>query len=318
MKVLTVTVNPALDREIIVDSFQEGLIYRIPNSRYNIQPGGAGINVSMMLSNLGIKSVATGFLGGFTGNIITSRLHSYENVSTNFVLLEEFTRTNFELVNIETGKTTYFMNEGPSIKERDVNAFLKRFKRTVSNKEIEIVFIGGSIPDDLEDDIYYKLVKIAKENDKFVILESKGPALEKALEAKPDIVKPNFRRSKVHKLLGNRMEKLYDYVETGNEIIRMGIKGVILSYQVKNDIVCTQDKDMLLAPKYLDIKSIYGASDAYILGLIYAILQGHKGEDIYKWGMAAAVADASKYDKNIENVDEIIKELDNINIEYLK
>ncbi len=318
MKVLTVTLNPALDREIIIDNFQEGSIYRIQDSRYNIQPGGAGINVAMMLSNLGIKSVAMGFLGGFTGRIIASRLLSYSNVSTNFVLLEEYTRTNFELVNIETGKTTYFMNEGPSISERDVNAFIKRYTRSLSHEDIEIVVIGGSIPDSLEDDIYYRLVKIAKENGKFVILESKGSAFEKALEAKPDIVKPNFRRSKVHKLLGKRMDKLYEYVEVGNDIIKMGIKGVILSYKIKNDVVCTEEKDFLLSPKYLDIKSIYGASDAYILGIVYALLNNIKGDEIYKWGMAAAVANASKYSKNIEDVNEIKKELDNIELEYLK
>ncbi len=318
MKVLTVTLNPALDREIIIDNFQEGLIYRIPNSRYKIQPGGAGINISIMLSNLGVKSVAMGFLGGFTGRIIASRLNAYQNISTNFVLLNEYTRTNFELVNMETGKTTYFMNDGPSIGERDIKAFLRRYERSVNHDDIKIVVIGGSIPDDLQDDIYYKLVKIAKEKGKFVILESKGKAFEKALEAKPDLVKPNFRRSKVHKLLDKRMEKMYEYVEVGNEIIKMGVKGIILSYQVKNDIVCTQEKDMLLAPKYLDIKSIYGASDAYTTGLVYAILNDYQGENIYKFGMAAAIADASKYDRDLENVSEIEKELENISVEYLK
>ena len=318
MNVLTVTLNPALDREIIIDNFQEGLIYRIPNSRYKIQPGGAGINISIMLSNLGVKSVAMGFLGGFTGRIIASRLNAYQNISTNFVLLNEYTRTNFELVNMETGKTTYFMNEGPSIGERDIKAFLRRYERSISHADIKIVVIGGSIPDDIQDDIYYKLVKTAKEKGKFVILESKGKAFEKALEAKPDLVKPNFRRSKVHKLLGKRMEKMYEYVEVGNEIIKMGVKGIILSYQVKNDIVCTEEKDMLLAPKYLDIKSIYGASDAYTTGLVYAILNDYQGEKIYKFGMAAAIADASKYDRDLENVSEIEKELENISVEYLK
>ncbi len=307
LKVLTVTLNPALDREMFIDDFQINKLHRIPSlDKSIISPGGKGVNVSIALAKFGVPSIAVGFLGGHMGRILIEELRKVSShITTNFVFIKDETRENIVIIDEKNHTITEINSPGPKIEEIDLEHLMRRY--TMSLSRVEVVVISGSIPESLTSDVYVKLVKIAKDKGKVVFMETRDKHISVLHKegAIPDVVKPDFRME--YRLLGKDLKELNDFIEQGKRLLDSGAKLVVLSYHVDKDIIVTEDGAWIIKPKIgVDISHILGTGDTYMAAMVYRHLSG-VGDmlDIGRFGYLAALAKTKKACKEPPSLEEI-------------
>jgi 1-phosphofructokinase len=320
MDVLTITMNPALDREIIIPDFKVNELHRVFEREKMISdPGGKGLNVSMMLCSLNeTPSIAMGFLGGHTGRIISEEMRRrYPKVTLNFIHIDGESRENISILDEKNHYITEINAPGPIIQEPDLNHFMKLFNTVVSRTKITV--LSGSVPQGVPLDTYAVLSKNAKDNRNKVYVEARGQLLTETIKKScPDIVRPDMRST--NKILGQEVESMEDYLDAGKEIIRYGANLVVISYKFKHDIILTKDASWLLSIKEgeLDESHLLGTGDAFIAAMIYDYLNSNSQYlDRAKFGMAAAIAKSNYLKKEMPPLYDINKELENIKVERL-
>ncbi len=315
MGILTVTLNPALDRLIEIDNFKVGTMHRIfDEDKTKVSPGGKGINVSLYLEQLGVPSTALAILGGLTGRMLQVRLRRECNqtISTSFLYVNDETRENFTIVDRKSNTITTVNLPGPFVDEKHFKLFMKKYKALLSNTTI--CEIGGTIPAGMPLDVYKDMVRMAKEAGALTVVNAHGEPLKYAIESVPDIVKPDIRGTK--KVLNRELKTIGDYVQSAKELLSMGVKMVIYSFEMKNDIVATSDWTYLFKMRG-EIKSVnlMGTGDAYIAGLIYAINAGKDYFESARYAMAAAIADEMTESKDVGGIEEVEKMMSLIEME---
>ncbi|MCD6238175.1 MAG: 1-phosphofructokinase family hexose kinase [Thermotogae bacterium] len=319
MEVLTVTLNPALDREIVLKNFRVNELHRLDSQEMSLMsPGGKGINVSVMLDDLGIPNIAMGFLGGYVGRIIEEELRkAHKNITTNFTYVDEESRENLTLIDKENETITEINMSGPKVSKENMDRFLKRYKQMLSHSKICV--ISGSIPPGVAKDVYKQLVLYAKEREVLTIINARDDLLSSALEAGPDVVKPDMRGEKT--LLGHELNSIQDYIDSALEMRRMGVKLTVISHELSNDVVATEEGVWYFKPRLrIEAANLLGTGDAYIAGVVYYLYKGDKNwKEAAKVGMASAVRNALSIEKEVKiDIEEIKEELKNIEIERLR
>ncbi|AEH51311.1 1-phosphofructokinase family hexose kinase [Pseudothermotoga thermarum] len=319
MKVVTVTLNPALDREFVVKNFCVGSLHRISSHNLvRMSPGGKGINVSIALAKLRVKSVAIGILGGYIGKVLLSELNKISPlISTSFVHIEQDTRENIVIVDPENHTMTAINSPGPLADQNAVDLLLKRYKIYLSN--CDTVVLSGTAMPGIGLDIYGIMTKMAKEANKVVFSEITDDYIKPTLDVyPPDVIKPDVRDRAV--VLGKQLKSLEDHVEAAKELVKMGCKVVVLSYEIKNDIVATKDGVWLISPTVeVDLANLLGAGDAYVAAMVYKKLVEPKSDpiDMAKFGYAAALAKTRKPAKEMPEYSEIAACLKDCKIEKI-
>lgn len=183
--IITVTMNPAIDKTVELEQFHHEGLNRL--QKVVIDAGGKGINVSKTIQELGGETIATGFLGGTGGAVIKKVLYD-RGITTDFVSVEGETRTNMKVV--EPGGVLTELNEpGPSIRPQDVEALLKKLESYAG--EDTLFVLAGSIPTGVDTSIYGQITHLVQERGAKVFLDADGELFVKALEAGPDMIKPN-------------------------------------------------------------------------------------------------------------------------------
>ncbi|MCD6159432.1 MAG: 1-phosphofructokinase family hexose kinase [Kosmotoga sp.] len=306
MKVLTVTLNPALDREVVVNNFQINELHRINNQKYSVmEPGGKGINVSLIHHILGLPSIAMGFLGGFIGSIVEQKLRMLSDlVTTNFVFVDEETRENLAIIDPSNDTITEINSLGPNIDEKSLKQFMRRFD--ISLKRAECMVFSGSIPPGVPADYCMELVKKAKDSGKMVISESTGDHFELAVKnGLLTVVKPDLRSKKEY--MGETLKSLEDYVKAAEETVKMGSKMAILSYEIEGDVVATSEGVWLLkAKEHIERSHLLGTGDSFVAGVVYRLLKNRKDLlEAAKWGMAAAIAETKFIGKEFISIEDV-------------
>ncbi len=320
MKVITVTLNPALDREFIVKNFHLGALHRI--SSYNsirMSPGGKGINVSIALARLRVKSVAIGILGGYIGRVLLSELSKISPlISTSFVHIEGDSRENITIIDPVNHTMTEINSPGPEVDQDSVDLLLRRYKIYLNN--CEAVVLSGSIPPGVNPSIYGIMAKAAKELNKAVFSEITDDYIKPTLEiCAPDFIKPDVRDKAV--VLGKELKSIDDYVDAARELIKMGSKLAVISFEIKNDVVATKDGVWLISPVgEVDLANLLGAGDAYVAAMVYKKLVEPKVDvlEIAKFGYAAALAKTRKTAKEMPEFNEIASCLNNCKVERIR
>lgn len=320
MRVITVTLNPALDREFIIEGFALNNYHRIKSQNHVVMsPGGKGINVSVALAKLGVSSIAIGIVGGYTGRVLLTELNKISPlISTSFVHIDEETRENIVIVDPVNHTMTSIDSPGPRVDKKAVELLLKRYEIYLSRAEV--VVLSGSLPQGLTGEIYGRMAKMAKEKGRMVFFDMIDEFLTAALDTSvPDIVKPDVRGSLT--VLGERLEKLEDYVEAAANLVKRGCKLAVISYDVKNDVVATQDGVWLISSEErVEPENILGAGDAYVAGMVYKKLADRSANllDVAKFGYAAALAKTRKLPKEMPTYEEINAAFGSCKLERLR
>ncbi|AMW32766.1 PfkB family carbohydrate kinase [Fervidobacterium islandicum] len=317
MEVLTVCLNPALDREFVVDNFKIDKLNIVPNEKNKMSPGGKGVNVAVILSNYGVKSVVTGFLGGYVGNVLLSELRKKSSlITTSFMRINDETRENIAIVDTVNHTLTEINSEGPRVNEEDIKKFIKRFEVLV--QKVKVVVISGSVPKGVPNNIYGELTKIAKKYNKTVFWEARDEIITESIKiAYPDVLKYDMRRSE--KVLGNILNTEQEYTQAAKEFVKQGVKLTILSYKTVYDFVANEDGVWKFSPKIqIDHSYLLGSGDTFVAAMVYANLKNKCCIDMARYGYAAAVAKTSYLGKEPPSVEQIEEFLGHITTERVE
>ena len=257
--IYTVTFNPAIDYIVRLDSFKAGATNRVTYEK--VLGGGKGINVSIVLSNLGIKSTALGFLAGFTGDEIRRQLEGF-GVAHAFISLEQgFSRID---VKIKAGEETEVNGQGPDI-PKDKQDLL--FQKLEQLKENDTLVLAGSIPKTLPDDIYERIMARLEKNKLRIVVDAEKRLLLNVLKYHPFLIKPNQHE------LGD----MFDVVlKTDDEVIahakklqEKGARNVLISMGGDGAIFVGEDGATYKSkvPKGTLVNSV-GAGDSMVAGFL--------------------------------------------------
>jgi len=300
--VITVTLNPALDKTLTIEDFKLGAVNRVSNIRYDI--GGKGINVSKVLKNFNIDSVCTGFLGGIWESYFIEELNN-RKISSKFIHINESTRTNTKVVDSVNKVYTDINEAGPYVKDKELEDFIKTFSDLC--KKDDIVVLSGGVSPSVPSNIYGELIKIAKEKGAITILDAEGELLEKGIKEKPDIIKPNIHELK--KLMNLDEEKEETVIEASKKLINYGIKKVLVSLGDKGAVYVTENKVLKCDGLKVTVKSTVGAGDSMVAALVYSIIKNFSDEYTLKFANASGAASVTLEGTEactLEQVDKLI------------
>ena len=220
--ILTVTLNPAIDKTITVKNFKVGRDFR--EQALFLSAGGKGINVSRVLHRLRIPTVATGFLGGSDGDYIKKQLNK-EGIQHNFCFINENSRTSLTILDPSLNKITRVLERGPRITNKDLERFRKKYIYLLKMCSC-VVFSGRNIPG-APDSFYAELITIAKKKNKITLLDTSSKPYEIGLKAKPYMIKPNLKESE--QLLGGQLMEFSSIKRAACRLHKRGMKTVATS-----------------------------------------------------------------------------------------
>lgn len=281
--VITVTMNPAMDKTLVLDGFTLGEVNRVVLGRNDI--GGKGINVSKVLKEFGEDSLALGFLGGILEEVFLKELKTM-GIGQRFVPVKGSTRTNIKVVDRVKGTFTDINEPGPVIQEEELTEFLQLYRETVTSGDV--VVLSGGVSEGIPVKIYRLLTEIAKEKGALVALDAEGDLFREALEAKPDMVKPNDRELALY--LGKEHLTEDEIVDAAKELVAKGISKVLVSRGEKGSILATAEGILKAEGLKVPVKSTVGAGDSMVAALIYSVLKGFGPRETLAMAQAAGAA----------------------------
>ncbi len=285
--IYTVTFNPALDYIIELDKLEVGKIQK--SKAELILPGGKGINVSTVLTNLEVDNIALGYKAGFVGAEI-ERLLSNMNVKTDFIDLEEGnSRIN---VKVSAEEETAINTNGPRISENKILELLEKLKNL---KENDFLVLSGSIPSSIKDDIYEKICSIVKKQNVKIIVDATKNLLVQALKFNPFLIKPN--NEELGEIFGVEIHTKEDAYLYGKKLKEMGACNVLVSMgKLGAALIDETGKEYFLkSPEGKRVNTV-GSGDSMVAGFIAGFLKNNNYNDALKMGVSAGSASAlSKY-----------------------
>lgn len=293
--IYTVTFNPSLDYIVSVDDFKLGLTNR--TSSELMLPGGKGINVSIVLKNLGIQSTALGFMAGFTGKEIARRLEE-EGVASDFIQIEEgISRINLKLKSIDG---TEINGSGPKIPKEKVEELMKRLN---TMKEGDVLFLAGSIPASMPDDIYSRIMKELKDKGIMIVVDATRDLLMNVLEYCPFLIKPN--NHELGEIFEVTLKTREDVIPYGRKLQEKGARNVLVSMAGEGAVLIAEDGQVFdaPAPKGKLINGV-GAGDSMVAGFVAGWIEKQDYE--YAFHMGVASGSASAFSENLATKEEII------------
>lgn len=291
--IYTVTFNPAIDYVIKADKIVSGSVNRLKSEE--IYFGGKGINVSLVLSQLGIKSKALGFIAGFTGKAIETGIAA-KGVETDFVNLNEgFSRIN---VKIKSEQETELNGQGPKISDE---AIKELYKKLDSLKDEDILVLAGSIPAALPSDIYEKILDYLSDKKIKTVVDATKDLLLNVLKYKPFLIKPN--NHELGEMFGVQLESIEDIVTYAKKLKDMGAVNVLISMAGDGALLIDENGNVHQCGvcKGTVVNSV-GAGDSMVAGFIAGSLDG---DYEYALKLGTATGGATAFSEGLAEKDKI-------------
>ena len=284
--IYTVTFNPSLDYVVQVDDFAVGEINRTRTE--SIYPGGKGINVSLVLQNLGLSSVALGFTAGFSGAEI-ERLLQEAGCRCDFIAAKAgYSRINTKII---SGAETALNGQGPQLSEAELAALFNKLRRLTQD---DVLVLAGSIPASLPDNIYEQILELLQPVGTRVVVDATGDLLLKVLKYRPFLIKPN------HEELGEFFERgplltEEEILAAAQKLQQQGARNVLVSRGANGALLLDENGRMhkQASPKGTLVNSV-GAGDSMVAGFLAGYLQTQDYDAALRLGVAAGSASAFK------------------------
>jgi tagatose 6-phosphate kinase len=283
-KVLTVTLNPAVDKTYTVQTLTVGQVNRIDKVK-NIA-GGKGVNVTKILRQYGYEVAATGFLGGYSGRFIEEKLEEM-GAECQFVHTCEETRSNMNMI-AQDGFVTEILEPGPTVQAEELNQFLVRYQELLS--ECSLVVLSGSVAKGVPQDIYGRLIEMAKSVQLPVFLDSSGESLRIGIEAKPELVKPNLKE--LESVTGHSLKGRAAVIEAAKRLRTEGIPRVVVSMGGDGLLSVTGDGIYFGKAEGIDAVNTVGCGDSVVAAYAMAFVDGSCEEEAIRRACAIAAANA--------------------------
>lgn len=293
--IYTVTFNPSLDYIVRMDSFATGEINRVNYEQ--LLAGGKGINVSIVLKNLGQNNTALGFLAGFTGEEIKRQLHEF-GVTNDFVQLNQgFSRIN---VKAKAENETEINGQGPDIDEAKREELFTKLDQLQAD---DTLVLAGSIPKTLPDDIYQQIMARLNGKGIRIIVDAEKKLLLNVLQYHPFLIKPN--NHELGDMFGVTLTTDAEIIEYAKKLQAKGARNVLISMAGDGAILLTTDGTTYKcpAPKGKLVNSV-GAGDSMVAGFITGFNES-AGDFKTAFHMGVATGSASAFSDNLATRPEV-------------
>jgi 1-phosphofructokinase len=300
--VYTVTFNPSIDYIVAVDDFKLGMTNR--TSSELVHPGGKGVNVSVILNNLGIENTAFGFTAGFTGKAIAAMIEQ-QGVKADFIEIDEgLSRINFKLESVDG---TEINGRGPDISEAKVEELLSKLDTL---KAGDVVVLAGSIPHSMSDDIYRTILKRLEGKGVLSVVDATSTLLMNVLEYHPFLIKPN--QHELGEIYNVELKTKEEVVPYARKMHEAGARNVLISMGGMGAVLVAEDGSTYSAPAPKGIlKNSVGSGDSMVAGFMTGWLRTGSYEEAFKMGVAAGSASAfSDYLATKDEVEEVLKRVE--------
>ncbi|MEY4480542.1 MAG: 1-phosphofructokinase [Bacillota bacterium] len=306
-KVITVTLNPAIDKTITVDKFEYGQTNRAKDVR--MDAGGKGINVAKVLHQFNQPVIAEGLIAGYQGTWIENRLQAM-GIACRFHRVEGETRTNTKVVDLHTKVTTEVNEQGFQVDSVQLIALLDSFAKDW--KDAEYLVLAGSMPPGTPADYYKQLIQVANASGTKVILDADGEVFRQGLEGIPYAVKPN-----VHELenyFGQTFTTDEEILGAARQLIAKGIEIVQVSLGKDGSLIVNKAEAYRARPFPITPLSTVGAGDSMVATMVYGFLQEMNLEQIARWCSTAGTITASKSGTQVCTLEEVRARVEDISI----
>ena len=277
--IYTLTLNPAVDYYITVDNFKPGVVNRTNGEKINF--GGKGINVSIVLKELGFHSTCLGFVGGFTGEALEIHLKQ-KGIDCDFVKVQGTTRINVKLNDTDINAA------GPDISESDLQHLYKKLDNI---KNGDFLVLSGSVPKTLPQNIYETILERLKDKGIEFVVDAEKDLLLNTLKYKPFLIKPNHHE--LGQIFGVEISDFDTALTYAKKLIGMGAKNVMVTLgDLGAVLVCESGEAYTQTAPKGNVVSAVGAGDSTIAAFLSECFNGGNYNDCLKFAVAAGSATA--------------------------
>lgn len=285
--IYTVTLNPAVDKELTVPNLTFDTVLRATASRVDV--GGKGFNVSRMAAELGGNSVALGFAGGKAGELLRDGLEA-AGIATDFVWVNGETRTNVSVVTAVPSHYLKVNEPGPTVNQAEIQTLLRKVEQLAQTGDYWV--LAGSLPPGVPPIIYAQMMQRLHAAGAHVILDTSGEALRLGCGKRPFLAKPND--SEASALTGLPTSNRAEIITAARAIQALGVANIVISLGKAGALLATQSNVYLAAAPTIEEKNPIGAGDSLVGGLVWSLSQGDDLPTALRCGIAAGAASASQ------------------------
>ena len=294
--IYTLTFNPSLDYILTVPEFTLGVVNR--TTEEIIYPGGKGINVSMVLKNLGYENTALGFFAGFTGEKLKKLLEE-KGIKTDFISVKNgMTRIN---VKIRSEQETEINGQGPAISKEDIG---KLYTKLDALKDGDILVMAGSIPDVMPETMYMDIMKHLQEKQLKIVVDATKDLLVNVLQYHPFLIKPN--NHELGEIFHVEIREKPDVISYAKKLQEQGARNVLVSMAGEGAVLVAEDGTVYQseAPKGKVVNSV-GAGDSMVAGFLAGFLEYGTYEKAFQMGLYTG--SASAFSKELATKNEVLE-----------
>ena len=266
-RIVTVTLNASIDQTVSIPNFTPGEVNRV--TREQSDAGGKGVNVASFLANFGYAIAVTGVLGTDNQELFL-RLFAEKKLIDHFVRVPGHTRVNIKVVDDARHQVTDINFPGVTVQAEKINEVFATID-ALAEGGAEVFVLSGSLPAGVAPTVYRDITTRLKARRRMVVLDTSGEALARAIEAAPDMIKPNI--DELVELVGRPLDGEPAIVAAARSLRERGIEWVVVSMGGRGAIFVTADAAVHAAPPRVPIKSTVGAGDAMVAGIVHAKLQ---------------------------------------------
>ncbi len=286
--VVSVTLNPSIDRTLMAPDFSTGKVCR--GEIVNVAAGGKGINVSRAVKCFGGETLALMVTGGETGEFIGKKLF-LENIPQSTLRIRGESRICYGIIDKVLNKETVLNESGPEVSADEVSGFKELFSKSI--KENDIIALSGSAAKGFDNDIYFDLIEISRKKRAKIILDSSGELLIEAVKAKPYIIKINNKE--MEKLTNRDLYDFKEIKETALELTKTGVYMVVVTQGAGDVIAVTGERSLILTPPSVECVNSWGSGDSVTAGLAYCLAENTGFEETLRFAVAAGTANTLSY-----------------------
>ena len=283
--ILTVTLNPSIDKLYLMESVHPETVMRV--KEVHNTAGGKGLNVSRVTAKLGEPVTAMGFTGGFNGQYLESLLSS-PLVRCAFTRVSGETRSCINCWDLSRGLSTEYLEPGEPVATEDVARFLSDFIAALP--EADVVTISGSLPKGVPDDLYCELIRRCRAAGVPVLVDTSGSRLVSAAAEKPTLIKPNM--DEIVQLTGKSFTDEAGAVEALKRLYEGGISNVVLSMGAEGALLACREGVFRGRPPKITPKNTVGCGDSMLAGFAVALARRLPAAEAFRMALAVSAASA--------------------------
>jgi 1-phosphofructokinase len=308
-RVVTVTINPAIDQTIAISNFTPGAVNRVQSSQ--LDPGGKGINVASFLTDFGQPVTVTGFLGANNDEIFR-RFFERKHIVDRFVRINGQTRIGVKIIDGEFMQTTDINFPGETPSPVHIESLFDILKELAITSEWFV--LSGSIPTGVSTTIYREMIKTLA--GRKVVMDTSGEGFRQALSANPWLVKPNVEE--LQEFAGEKFDSPSAILRIASSLIQQfGITCVVVSMGKEGAIFVEGEETIWVVPPHLEVKSTVGAGDAMVAGIVAAKIRALPLVDCARLATAFSMSAISHIGSGLSSLEEVESGMDLVTIREL-